>query len=174
MDDLTGLSDSALLDRLQRGAFSYIADHTDAETGLVADTSRADSPCSIAVVGFALSCYPIAVKNGWMSRATAAQQTLKTLRSFWDSPQSDQSDATTPVYKVSPTLIPRTRGRAAGAGRPSRPPATRLRYGRACPGPAPMPTRAATTPTPARWPTRSTAGSIANRKTTPMNSTPQI
>ena len=67
MDDLTGLSDSALIDRLQRGAFSYITDYTDAETGLVADTSRPESPCSIAVVGFALSCYPIAVKNGWMS-----------------------------------------------------------------------------------------------------------
>jgi hypothetical protein len=93
MDELTSLSDSALLDRLQRGAFSYITDYTDAETGLVADTSRADSPCSIAVVGFALSCYPIAVKNGWMSRAAAAQQTLKTLRSFWDSRQSDQPDA---------------------------------------------------------------------------------
>jgi len=34
------------------------------------------------------------VKNGWMSRAAAAKQTLKTLRSFWDSPQSDQPDAT--------------------------------------------------------------------------------
>src|SRR5580693_6937753 len=94
MDELTGLSDSALLDRLQRGAFSYITDYTDAETGLVADTSRADSPCSIAVVGFALSCYPIAVRNGWMSRAAAAQQTLKTLHSFWNSRQSDQPDAT--------------------------------------------------------------------------------
>jgi len=94
MDELASLPDSALLDRLQRGAFSYITDYTDAETGLVADTSRAESPCSIAVVGFALSCYPIAVKNGWMSRTAAAKQTLKTLRSFWDSPQSDQPDAT--------------------------------------------------------------------------------
>jgi hypothetical protein len=94
MHDLNSLSDAALIDRLQRGAFSYITDYTDGETGLVADTSRPDSPCSIAVVGFALSCYPIAVKNGWMSRAAAAKQSLKTLRSFWDSPQSDQPDAT--------------------------------------------------------------------------------
>ena len=94
MDDLTSLSDSALIDRLQHGAFSYITDYTDAETGLVADTSRPESPCSIAVVGFALSCYPIAVKNGWMSRAAAAKQALKTLRTFWDSPQSDRPDAT--------------------------------------------------------------------------------
>ena len=94
MHGLASLSDCALIDRLQRGAFSYIIDYTDPETGLVADTSRPESPCSIAVVGFALSCYPIAVKNGWMSRAAAAAQTLKTLRSFWNSPQSDQPDAT--------------------------------------------------------------------------------
>ena len=94
MDGLASLSDCALIDRLQRGAFSYITDYTDPETGLVADTSRPESPCSIAVVGFALSCYPIAVKNGWMSRSAAAQQTLKTLRTFWDSPQSEQPDAT--------------------------------------------------------------------------------
>ena len=94
MNELTSLPDSALIDRLQRGAFSYIVDYTDAETGLVADTSRPGSPCSIAVVGFALSCYPVAVKNGWMSRAAAAAQTLKTLRFFWSSAQSDQPDAT--------------------------------------------------------------------------------
>ena len=45
-------------------------------------------------MGFALSCYPVAVKNGWMSRTAAAAQTLKTLQSFWSSTQSDQPDAT--------------------------------------------------------------------------------
>ena len=94
MDALASLPDSALIDQLQRGAFSYIVDYTDAETGLVADTSRPGSPCSIAVVGFALSSYPVAVKNGWMSRTAAAAQTLKTLQTFWTSTQSDQPDAT--------------------------------------------------------------------------------
>jgi hypothetical protein len=68
------LSDDALVDRLQRGAFSYLTEFTNDKNGLVADTSREGSPCSIAVVGFALSCYPVAVKNGWMSRAAAAAQ----------------------------------------------------------------------------------------------------
>ncbi len=94
MDGLTGLSDDALIDRLQRGAFSYLTEFANDENGLVADTSREGSPCSIAVVGFALSCYPVAVKHGWMSRAAAAAQTLKTLRFFWNSPQNDQPDAT--------------------------------------------------------------------------------
>lgn len=94
MRALHDLADDDLLARLQRGAFSYLSDYGSAENGLVADTSRAGSPCSIAVVGFALSCYPIAVARGWMRRADAAALTLKTLRFFWDSPQGDQPDAT--------------------------------------------------------------------------------
>ena len=94
MDGLAELSDDALLDRLQRGAFAYFNDFTNAENGLVADTSRAGSPCSIAVVGFALSCYPAGVEHGWMSRKQAAALTLRTLRFFWNSPQGDQADAT--------------------------------------------------------------------------------
>jgi hypothetical protein len=94
MDDWSRLSDDALVVRLQRAAFSYLIDYADADTGLVADTSREESPCSIAVVGFALSCYPIAVRNGWLSRTDAAAQTLKVLRFFRQSLQSDAPDAT--------------------------------------------------------------------------------
>lgn len=94
MGDWAQLSDDALTIRLQRAAFSYLIDYADAETGLVADTSRDGSPCSIAVVGFALSCYPIAVENGWLSRADAAARTLKVLRFFSDSTQSAAPDAT--------------------------------------------------------------------------------
>jgi len=83
-----------LLDRLQRGAFNYLNDYANPENGLVADTSRAGSPCSIAVVGFALSSYPVAVERGWMTRSDAAARALKTLQFFWKSPQSDRPDAT--------------------------------------------------------------------------------
>ena len=94
MGDLARISDGALILRLQRAAFSYLSDYADDDTGLVADTSRQGSPCSIAVVGFALSCYPVAVRNGWLSRADAATRTLKILRFFSQSTQSDASDAT--------------------------------------------------------------------------------
>jgi hypothetical protein len=94
MHALYDLADDALLARLQRGAFSYLSEYCNEENGLVADTSRAGSPCSIAVVGFALSCYPIAVERGWMRRAEAAALTLKTLQFFWQSPQGEQPDAT--------------------------------------------------------------------------------
>jgi hypothetical protein len=94
MAGLTTLSDDALLDRLQRGAFAYFEDYTSAGNGLVADTSRPGSPCSIAVVGFALSCYPVAVHRGWLSRDVAAARTLKVLRFFSNSEQTEEADAT--------------------------------------------------------------------------------
>jgi len=93
-ETLAALPDEALLDRLQRGAFGYLTEYTNPENGLVADTSRPGSPCSIAVVGFTLSCYPIAVERGWMARAAAAAQTLQALRFFHGSQQSDRPDAT--------------------------------------------------------------------------------
>jgi hypothetical protein len=94
MSDFAALSDDALVVRLQHGAFSYLLEYSNQENGLVADTSRAGSPCSIAVVGFALSCYPIGVENGWLSRADAIGRTLAALRFFLQSEQSDQPDAT--------------------------------------------------------------------------------
>ena len=94
MGELTQLSDDALIERLQRAAFTYLTQYANPENGLVADTSRSKSPCSIAVVGFALSCYPVAVENGWLSRADAASRTLKTLRFFSQSSQADGPDAT--------------------------------------------------------------------------------
>ena len=87
-------SDEALVERLQRGAFGYISRYTNPTNGLVADTSRAGSPCSIAVVGFALSCYVVAVERGWLSRRAAAKQVLTTLRFLWNSTQDIASDAT--------------------------------------------------------------------------------
>ena len=87
-------SDDALIDRLQRAAFEYFISYTNATNGLVADTSRPSSPCSIAVVGFALSCYPIAIHRGWMRREEAAKRVLVTLQFFWTSAQSREPNAT--------------------------------------------------------------------------------
>ena len=87
-------SDEELLDRIQCAAFGYFLEEFNAENGLVADTSRAGSPCSIAVVGFALSTYPVAVERGWMTRADAVNRTLATLRFFCASEQSESPEAT--------------------------------------------------------------------------------
>src|SRR5882672_8369803 len=88
------LSDEDLLDRLQRAAFEYFLHETNPVNGLVSDTNRKGAPASIAVVGFALSTYPIAVERGWITREEAAARIGVTLRFFWNSPQGEQLDAT--------------------------------------------------------------------------------
>src|ERR1700722_4241115 len=87
-------NDDALVERLQRGAFDYLWRYGNADNGLVADTSRPGSPCSIAVVGFALSSYIVAAERGWMSRAAAAGRVRVTLRFFLGSVQADTAQAT--------------------------------------------------------------------------------
>ena len=82
------------MDRFQREAFGYFVKQFNPENGLVADTSRPGAPASIAVVGFALSCYPVGVERGWMTRADAVARTLVTLRFFGNSTQGEQADAT--------------------------------------------------------------------------------
>lgn len=86
--------DEELLDRLQLSAFRYFLETVNPVNGLVADTTRHNSPCSIAVVGFALSCYPAAVERGWVARSDAAAQTLRTLRFFRSSQQGENPSAT--------------------------------------------------------------------------------
>jgi hypothetical protein len=87
-------TDAQLTGRLQRGAFDYVSRYTNSATGLVADTSRPGSPCSIAVVGFALSCQVIAAARGWRSRGSAARAVLATLEFLWNSDQGSGVDAT--------------------------------------------------------------------------------
>jgi hypothetical protein len=86
--------DDELLDRLERAAFGYFVDEINPANGLVADTSRKDSPASIAVVGFALSSYPVAVERGWLTREDAATRTLVTLRFFEASAQGSSENTT--------------------------------------------------------------------------------
>ena len=86
--------DDAVLERLQRDAFDYFVQNANARNGLIADTTRDGSPSSIAVVGFALSAYPVGVEHGWMDRADAAARTLVTLHFFMDSDQSGEPTAT--------------------------------------------------------------------------------
>jgi len=87
-------TDDELLEKFQRAAFDYFLQETNNRNGLVADRTRDGAPASIAVVGFALSSYPVAVERGWMGRAEAAERTLVTLRFFLNSQQSDVPDTT--------------------------------------------------------------------------------
>lgn len=83
-----------MLDRLQRDAFNYFLKTYNPRNGLVADTTREGAPCSIAVVGFALSAYPVGVERGWVDRADAVHRALTALRFFMASDQSGSVHAT--------------------------------------------------------------------------------
>ena len=89
---MTELPDDII--ELQRLAFRYFEDHTNSGNGLVADNSAEKSPCSIAATGLGLSCYPIAVANGWLKRTDAAERVLTALRFFDHSPQGVEPDVT--------------------------------------------------------------------------------
>jgi len=92
--DVPEPTDETLLDGLQRAAFGYFLEATNPANGLIADNSRANSPVSIAVVGFALASYPVAVERGWLTRADAVERGLAALRFFRDSDQSGSPAAT--------------------------------------------------------------------------------
>ena len=94
MVEVSESADEALLDGIQRAAFGYFQNGLNPANGLIADTSRENSPCSIAVVGFALSSYPIAVEHGWVGRGDAVKLSLSVLRFFRDSDQSGSPEAT--------------------------------------------------------------------------------
>jgi hypothetical protein len=94
MTQASGPTDDILLDRLQHAAFEYFLQTAKASNGLILDNSRVNAPVSIAVVGFALASYPVAVERGWLARADAVARSLAALRFFRDSDQSGGPEAT--------------------------------------------------------------------------------
>ncbi len=82
------------LEALQRLTFDYFLKETNPENGLVPDSTRQGTPCSIAPTGFALAAYPIGIERGFITRDDAIKRTLTTLRFFWNSPQGPEPDAT--------------------------------------------------------------------------------
>ena len=86
--------EETLLTEIQHVSFRYLDDHTNLETGLVADRSGDEAPASIAATGMALTAYPVAVERGFLSREEAIARTLTALRFFWKSDQAPTADAT--------------------------------------------------------------------------------
>ena len=85
------LTDDSLV-KLQRDTYKYFADEMNPENGLVPDNTKQGAPCSIAVVGFALTTYPIAVERGYLTRKEAIKRCLINLRFFHDGPQGRGPD----------------------------------------------------------------------------------
>ena len=91
---------NGILNDLQREAWGYFERNVNPLNGLVADRAPLSGglpdsiPCSIAAVGFALACYPVAIERGFVRRNQASKLALNTLRFFCESEQSRARDAT--------------------------------------------------------------------------------
>jgi hypothetical protein len=83
-----------LLRQLQEHSFGYFIHEVNRANGLVLDKTEKDWPASIAAVGMALTCYPVGVERGFLSREEGVERTLTTLRFFAGSEQSTAIDAT--------------------------------------------------------------------------------
>lgn len=81
------------LQRMQQRAFDYFLYETNPENGLVVDKTAEGWPASIAATGLAMSCYPVAVERGFVTRGAARARVLATLRFFRDSEQGRSPDA---------------------------------------------------------------------------------
>lgn len=81
-------------DELQKRTFDWFVHVTDPRTGLTPDRWPTPSFSSVAAVGFALTCWPVGVERGWMSREAARDLTLNTVRFFHDAPQGPQATGT--------------------------------------------------------------------------------
>ncbi|MEP6743477.1 MAG: glucoamylase family protein [bacterium] len=86
------LSDNELA-KLESDTFKFFLAEMHPGTSLLPESTREGAPSSIAVVGFALTIYPIAVERGYLSRAEAIKRTLANLRFFYDGPDGEGPDA---------------------------------------------------------------------------------
>ncbi len=82
------------LDTLQTRTLQFFLKTADSTTGLTPDRWPSASPSSVAAVGYALTCYPIAVERGLIPRAEAARHVRNVLECLWTLPQGDQSAGT--------------------------------------------------------------------------------
>lgn len=83
-------NDTDLLNDIQKRTFDFFWETTDHKTGLTPDRWPNINFSSIAGIGFALSVYPIGVKNNYITRDQAKERTLNTLRFLWGLKQGPE------------------------------------------------------------------------------------
>lgn len=86
----TGPRLDADVEDLQRKTFDWFVRVTERSNGLTPDRWPTESFSSVAAVGFALTCWPVGVERGWMSREEARERTLTTIRFFHGLPQGPE------------------------------------------------------------------------------------
>jgi hypothetical protein len=83
-------ADEQFLDELERAGCLFFVEQADPRTGLVKDRNRADDPndprqvASIAATGFGLTAMCIGAERGWVPRANAQAQVLRTLQFLYN------------------------------------------------------------------------------------------
>ena len=90
------------LEVLQRLTFDYFLKETNPENGLVRDSTREGSPCSIAPTGFALSAYPVGVERGFITRDDAIRRTLSDTAFLLEQP----TWSATRCHRIQGLLLP--------------------------------------------------------------------
>ncbi len=81
---LLALERDELLNRVSKQTYDYFWLEANPVNGLIKDRSTADSPCSIAAVGFGLTAIPVGIERGWITDQEGFERVLKTLRTFAD------------------------------------------------------------------------------------------
>ncbi len=90
-----GLSDTDLLEKIQRKSLDYFLQERDEKTGLIADSANnfqkgaSPSEASIAATGFGLAAYAVGVERGWLNRGVGLAMTRKILRFFLESAEQE-------------------------------------------------------------------------------------
>lgn len=82
-------SDEKFLDKIERDSIMYFAREMNPANGLIKDSSRPGSPCSVAAVGFGLTSICIGAQRGWISKKESYDMVLKTLKTFKDNVQNE-------------------------------------------------------------------------------------
>ena len=85
----------AFLDSLEEQTFRWFWDLSDSVSGLTPDRAPTRSFVSVGAMGFALTAYPIGAERHWVTRAQAAERTLRTLQFMWRAPQDSLGPRTT-------------------------------------------------------------------------------
>lgn len=83
-----------MLESLQNQAFSFFAECSHPQTGLVADSNKPQSPASIAAIGMGIASFVVAAERGFITRSQSLEMTLRAVRFLWEAPQGPEIDST--------------------------------------------------------------------------------
>ena len=80
-------SDDAFLNYVEQETFNFYWTEANPANGLIPDKSNGNGVCSIASMGFGLSCINIAIERGWITRSAGAARVLTGLQTLYNAPQ---------------------------------------------------------------------------------------